>query len=77
MSDSISVGKDANAEHLDELKKNITVDTLHKDEAIKVLANYQGEETWNEEEEKKLRRRIDWKLMPVLCMTYTLQYYVG
>ncbi|CAG9975162.1 unnamed protein product [Clonostachys byssicola] len=26
-------------------------------------------------EEKKLVRKIDWKLMPVLCFTYALQYY--
>jgi len=51
------------------------VDTVHTDEAMKVLANYTGEETWAEEEEKKLRRKIDWKLLPIPCMTYTLQYY--
>ena len=75
MSDSISVGKDANAAHLEELKKTITVDTLHKDEALKVLANYQGEETWTEEEEKKLTRKIDRRLLSILCITYGLQYY--
>lgn len=51
------------------------VDTIHHDEALKVLANYQGETTWSEEEEKTLRRKVDWKLMPVLCITYGLQYY--
>ena len=51
------------------------VDTIHQDEAMKVLANYQGDQEWSEEDEKKLRRRIDWKLMPVLCLTYSLQYY--
>ena len=75
MSDSISLGKDANAAHLEELKKTITVDTLHKDEALKVLANYQGEETWTEEEEKKLTRKIDRRLLSILCITYGLQYY--
>jgi hypothetical protein len=75
MSDSISVGKDANAAHLEELKKTITVDTLHKDEALKVLANYQGDETWTEEEEKKLTRKIDRRLLSILCITYGLQYY--
>jgi hypothetical protein len=75
MSDSISVGKVANAAHLEELKKTITVDTLHKDEALKVLANYQGDETWTEEEEKKLTRKIDRRLLSILCITYGLQYY--
>lgn len=59
MSDSISVEKDANTAYLEELKKTIRVDTLHKDEGLKVLADYQGEETWTEEEEKKLTGKID------------------
>lgn len=52
------------------------VDTVHTDEAMRVLAAYTGDQTWTDEEEKKLRRKIDWKLMPVLCLTYSLQYYV-
>lgn len=52
------------------------IDTIHDDEAIKVLATYQGAETWEPLEEKKLRRQIDWKLLPVLCGTYGLLYYV-
>lgn len=43
--------------------------------ALKVLVNYDGEETWTEEEEAKLRNKVDWKLMPILCITYGLQYY--
>jgi hypothetical protein len=75
MSDTISDVKDANAAHLEELKKTITVDTLHNDEALKVLAAYQGDETWTEEEEKKLTRKIDQRLLSILCITYGLQYY--
>jgi len=52
------------------------VDTVHTDEAMRVLAAYTGDQTWTDEEENKLRRKIDWKLMPVLCLTYSLQYYV-
>lgn len=51
------------------------VDTVHNDEALRVIAGYQGNSEWTEQEEKKLRRKVDWKLMPVLCMTYGLQYY--
>jgi hypothetical protein len=51
------------------------MDTAHTDEAMKVLANYTGEQTWTDQEEKKLRRKVDWKLLPIMCMTYTLQYY--
>ena len=75
MSESINGAKDANAAHVEDLKKTITVDTLHNDEALKVLANYQGEETWTAEEEKKLTRKIDRRLLSILCITYGLQYY--
>lgn len=57
------------------VEKSATFDTVHNDEAIKVLANYTGDETWTEDEERKVLRRIDWKLMPILCITYGLQYY--
>jgi hypothetical protein len=73
--DPIDVGKDANATQLEELKKTITVDTLHNDEGLKVLANYRGDETWTAEEEKKLTRKIDRRLLSILCVTYGLQYY--
>ncbi|KAF4947757.1 hypothetical protein FGADI_10151 [Fusarium gaditjirri] len=56
-------------------KQGVEVDTVHQDEAMKVLGAYGGDEAWTEAEEKKLRRKIDWKLMPVLCATYGLQYY--
>lgn len=45
------------------------------DEAAKVLSSYDGPLTWTEDEERSLRRKIDWRLMPILCMTYGLQYY--
>ncbi|KAK4862336.1 hypothetical protein LT330_003474 [Penicillium expansum] len=50
------------------------LDTAHGDEAIKVLAVYDGDQTWTPEEEKKLRRKIDMKLLPVLCITYAFLY---
>lgn len=55
--------------------KKDSLDVKHNDEALRVLAAYDGEQTWTEAEEKKLLRKIDWKLMPVLCITYGLQYY--
>lgn len=51
------------------------VDTVHGDEAAVVLANYDGDQEWTPAEEKALRRKVDWKLMPVMCVTYGLQYY--
>jgi len=60
---------------LEDLKKTATVDTIHNDEALKVLAAYAGDEEWTEQEEKKLRRKIDRRLLTILCITYGLQYY--
>jgi hypothetical protein len=60
---------------VNDVKRTQTVDTVHNDEAMRVIANYSGDESWDEAEENKLRRKLDWKLMPVLCMTYGLQYY--
>ena len=62
-------------EKVEELKKTITVDTLHNDEAVKVLANYQGELEWTEPEEKKLIKKIDRRLLSIVVTTYGLQYY--
>jgi hypothetical protein len=73
--DNVSERAKSSSTNLPEIEKSPTLDTVHNDEAIKVLANYTGDETWTDEEEKKLLRRIDWKLMPILCITYGLQYY--
>lgn len=53
-----------------DLDKNVVVDTVHKDEAMKVLANYTGDEAWDQQEERQLRRKIDRRLLPILCITY-------
>lgn len=62
-------------EDVTELEKVSSIDTVHQDEAVKILATYNGDQSWEKEEESKLRRKIDWKLMPILCITYALQYY--
>jgi len=41
----------------------------------RVLAGYSGEETWTPQEEMRLRRKIDFRLMPILCFSYALVYY--
>ena len=74
-SQSLSDADKSSKPGVDELEKAKTIDTVHQDEALKVLANYRGEETWEEKEEKQLARRIDRKLLPLLCLTYGLQYY--
>jgi len=60
---------------LEDLKKSTTLDTLHNDEAVKVLATYAGDEVWTPAEEKKVVRHIDRRLLPLLILTYGLQYY--
>lgn len=60
---------------LEELKKTSTIDTVHNDEAVRVLATYAGDETWTPAEEKRVVRKIDRRLLPLLVLTYGLQYY--
>ena len=62
-------------ETVDDLKKTETIDTLHNDEAVKVLATYDGDQEWSKEEEKRLVKWIDRRLTVILCLTYGLQYY--
>ena len=59
----------------DELDKTITVDTLHNDEGVRVLANYHGDTEWTAEEEKRLTKKIDRRLLSIVVTTYGLQYY--
>ncbi|KAL3493301.1 major facilitator superfamily domain-containing protein [Aspergillus germanicus] len=80
--DSLSDGKIGHAaDHvetstsIEKTEKNEKIDTTHTDEAMKVLAHYTGDESWEPSEEKRLVRKIDWKLLPLLCLTYGLQYY--
>ncbi|KAK3709731.1 hypothetical protein LTR37_010758 [Vermiconidia calcicola] len=65
--------QDTLEEIVQDARKN--ADTVHKDEAIKVLANYDGDLHWTDQEEKVLTRKIDKRLMPILILTYGLQYY--
>ena len=62
-------------DNVENLQKTATIDTLHNDEAMKVLATYDGDQEWTEKEEKKLVRKIDRRLLSILCATYGLQYY--
>lgn len=45
------------------------------DLAVKVIAGYEGDLHWDPEEEKRLIRKIDRKLLVILCLSYGLQYY--
>jgi hypothetical protein len=48
---------------------------IQRDKGAEVLDTYDGDREWTKEEENRLRRKIDFKLMPILCFTYGLQYY--
>lgn len=49
------------------------IDTVRNDEALKVLAENVSAEAWDAAEEKRLVRKIDRKLLSLLCITYGLQ----
>lgn len=66
---------DTTPQTLEELRNAKTIDTLHSDEAIRVLAQYAGDLDWTPEEERRLVRRLDRKLISLLVTTYGLQYY--
>ena len=71
----IAKQQDSSPQTLEELKHTTTIDTIHNDEALRVLAQYAGDMEWMPEEEKKLVRRLDRKLISLLVITYGLQYY--
>jgi len=71
----VPINEKSQSEQVEYLKKTITLDTLHGDEAVKVLAGYDGDLAWSAIEEKKLVRKIDRRLLTILCITYGLQYY--
>jgi hypothetical protein len=52
-----------------------TADLVHGDEAAKVLGTYDGEEDWTPDEEKMLVRKVDRKLLVMMCVAYALQNY--
>lgn len=60
---------------IEDLRKTTTIDTIHNDEAVKILATYAGDEHWTPAEEKSVVRKIDRRLLPLLILTYGLQYY--
>lgn len=51
------------------------IDTLHNDEALIVINQYDGDQTWAPEEEKRLVRKIDRRLLPILVITFGLTFY--
>lgn len=66
--------RDIAHQHIED-SKPANVDTFHGDEAIKSMADYAGEREWNPEEEKRLLRKMDRKLLPIMALSYGLQYY--
>ena len=58
-----------------DLEQKPTVDAVRADEGLKILATYTGDREWTPEEEKKLVRKIDLRLLTLLTLSYGLQYY--
>lgn len=57
------------------VKKPLAIDAAHNDQAITILANYTGDLHWDPAEEKRLKRKIDRRVLSILCVTFALQYY--
>ena len=75
MEKEVAIQRDGHlGEPQEDLEKVEKVDTLHNDEALKILARHGSNETWTPDEEKKLRRKIDRKLLTILCMSSGLRY---
>lgn len=57
------------------LQKVDTADTVHNDEAVTVLAHYDGDQEWTKDEEKRLVRKIDRRLLVILTLSFGIQFY--
>lgn len=57
------------------LEKIDTSDTVHNDEAVTVLAHYDGNQEWTKDEERKLVRKIDRRLLVILTISFGVQFY--
>ena len=73
--DSSSYIEDHRSGDADELGRSKTYDTVHLDEAVKVVGAHDGGQNWSTEEERKVVRKIDSRLMPLLVITYGIQFY--
>lgn len=67
----------ASVQHADneDIKQTVTVDTVHNDDAAKVLGNYHDQRDWTADEEKRLLRKLDRLILPLLFSAYALQFY--
>ncbi|KAF4439158.1 transporter [Fusarium acutatum] len=51
------------------------IDTMHNDEALKVVVGYSGEASWTPEEEKRLVKKIDRRILVIVVITFGVQFY--
>ncbi|KAK2732926.1 hypothetical protein FQN55_003846 [Onygenales sp. PD_40] len=51
------------------------IDTVRNDQGLKVIEAYTGDLEWDAAEEKHLVKRIDRRLMSIICITYALQFF--
>ncbi|KAK2812423.1 hypothetical protein FQN50_001424 [Emmonsiellopsis sp. PD_5] len=51
------------------------IDTVRNDQGLKVIEAYTGDLEWDPAEEKHLVKRIDRRLMSIICITYALQFF--
>lgn len=64
---------------VDQLNLRLDVLLNPDDEAAKILINYSAANPhltgWTEDEENRLKRKVDFRLMPILCLIYGMHYY--
>ncbi|KAL5590072.1 hypothetical protein FOVSG1_011939 [Fusarium oxysporum f. sp. vasinfectum] len=51
------------------------INTVHQDEALRVILRYDGESSWTAKEEAKLLRKIDRRILVILVLTFAIQFY--
>ncbi|KAI8664700.1 hypothetical protein LRP88_04330 [Fusarium phalaenopsidis] len=80
--DSKEKADKANQSHVEFVPSPVTetnkldkTDVLHDNEALKVVLQYQGDATWTPQEEAKLVKKIDRRLLVILVLTFAIQFY--
>ncbi|KAG9502148.1 hypothetical protein J7337_004973 [Fusarium musae] len=69
-------------DHIERVSSTVTasnkvekIDTVHQDEALKILLDYDGDSIWSPDEEAKLVKKIDRRLLVILILTFAIQFY--
>ena len=70
-----SVQERNNSTDVEATKPASTKATGHDDEGLQIVTAYSGELEWTKEEERKVVRKINVRLLTLLTVSYGLQFY--